>query len=139
MSSGPKRRTRSRASSRGGAERQSVEDAAAFHRQEMQRARAAARPPPRSTSSALRAWLPADTLALCGAEAPLFLALDKLDDMVQRVRSEGADAQSRVLKRLEASLQVRTRAARRSGLRATPGGSRRAAGGSNLALRRRLC
>jgi hypothetical protein len=82
---------------------------AAWHRDDVRRGRsgAAAVRPPRSAAGALRAWLPADTLALCGAEAPLFLALDKLDDMVQRVRGEGRDAQASLLKRLDASLQAR--------------------------------
>lgn len=82
---------------------------AAWHRDDLRRNRggAAAGPGPRTAAGALRAWLPADTLALCGAEAPLFLALDKLDAMVLRVRGEGKDAQASLLKSLDASLQAR--------------------------------
>lgn len=92
----------------GGDGSDALEASAAWHREEVRRARSGggAGRTGRSTSNVLRSWLPADTLALCGAEQPLFLALDKLDDMVQRVRSEGQDAQKSVLKRLEASLKV---------------------------------
>ena len=101
------RRTRSRASSRA-ATHPGLESAAAFHRDEVERQRQHSRSvQPRSRAGKqLSAWLPANTLALCGAEVPLFLALDKLDDLAQRVRSEGQEAQTRFLRRLEASLQV---------------------------------
>ena len=101
------RRSRSRATSRA-ATHPGLESAAAFHRDEVERLRTSSRAvAPRSRAGKqLSAWLPANTLALCGAEVPLFLALDKLDDLAQRVRSEGQEAQTRFLRRLEASLQV---------------------------------
>jgi hypothetical protein len=102
------RRSRSRATSRA-ATHPGLESAAAFHRDEVERQKQHSRAvQPRSRAGKqLSAWLPAHTLALCGAEVPLFLALDKLDDLAQRVRSEGQEAQTRFLRRLEASLQVR--------------------------------
>jgi hypothetical protein len=99
------RRTKSRSSSRAVTPLESVD----FHRQEVERQRSSRRQvqPKSRAGQQLSAWLPANTMALCGAEVPLFLALDKLDDLAQRVRSEGADAQARFLRRLETSLQVR--------------------------------
>jgi len=71
------------------------------------------RTPPGRSSTALREWLPPETRALCGVEQPLFLALDKVEEMVANVKAEGLEAQKRVLKRLETSLLVRARRAGR--------------------------
>ena len=70
-------------------------------------------PAPGRTSTALRRWLPADSkFALCGAEQPLFLALDKLDAMLVGAKLDSIETQRRVLKRLDSSLEVCGRAPR---------------------------
>ena len=100
---------------------------AAWHRDDLRRGRGASAAPRRTAAGTLRAWLPADTLALCGAEQPLFLALDKLDTLVQRVRGEGGDAHATLLKSLDASLKARGLARR------TRGATLRVAGARDLA------